>query len=128
MRGSNTVIPTQPIIALLLGVIRNWGSKNKIEGGFGCVGSQEKRNPVLGIAIPVLGIKLTWWLCVFWYFFDIDLRPAISMESSRRDPLNDMAEHKPTLKNNRNTHYSTPLVLEIDLCSATQWEALAETF
>jgi len=28
------------------------------------------------------------------------------MESSRRDLLNDMAERKPILKNNQNTHYA----------------------
>jgi len=28
------------------------------------------------------------------------------MESSRRDLLNDMAEHRPILNNNQNTHYS----------------------
>jgi len=28
------------------------------------------------------------------------------MESSRRELLNDMAEHTPILKNNQNTHYS----------------------
>jgi len=28
------------------------------------------------------------------------------MESSRRDLVNDMAEHRPILKNNQNTHYS----------------------
>jgi len=27
------------------------------------------------------------------------------MESSRRDLLNDMAEHRPILKNNQNTYY-----------------------
>jgi len=27
------------------------------------------------------------------------------MESSRRDLLNDMAEHRPILKNNQNTHH-----------------------
>jgi len=27
------------------------------------------------------------------------------MESSRRDLLNDMAEHRPTLKNNQNTYH-----------------------
>jgi len=51
-------------------------------------------------------------LYVFWvwnqnrssaYFekkINIDLCSAISMESSRQDLLNDMAEHRPILKNN----------------------------
>ena len=30
---------------------------------------------------------------------------ATSMESSRRDLLNDMAEHRSILKNNQNTYY-----------------------
>jgi len=30
---------------------------------------------------------------------------ATSMESSRRDPQNDMAEHRFILKNNQNTYY-----------------------
>jgi len=34
------------------------------------------------------------------------IRSATSMESSRRELLNDMAEHRPVLKNNQNTHYS----------------------
>jgi len=39
-------------------------------------------------------------------FFKIDLCSATSMESSRRDLLNDMAEHRPILKHDKNTHYS----------------------
>ena len=37
-------------------------------------------------------------------FYEAELSLATSMESSRRDLLNDMAEHRPILKNNRNTH------------------------
>ena len=37
--------------------------------------------------------------------FQDSLCSATSMESSRRDVLNDMAEHRPTLKNNQNTSY-----------------------
>jgi len=38
-------------------------------------------------------------------FFKIDLCSATSMESSRRDLLNDMAKHKPILKNYQNTYH-----------------------
>jgi len=41
----------------------------------------------------------------FRLFVKIDLCSATSMESSRRDLLNDMAEHRSTLKNNQNTNY-----------------------
>ena len=41
--------------------------------------------------------------CVFRLFFKIDLCSTTSMESSRRDLLNDMAEHKSILKNNQNS-------------------------
>jgi len=37
--------------------------------------------------------------------FNIDLGSATSMESSRRDLSNDMAEHGPILKNSQNTYY-----------------------
>jgi len=52
----------------------------------------------------------------FWYetrtkivyilviFQRVHLCSATSMESSRRDLLNDMAEHRATLKNNENTY------------------------
>jgi len=40
----------------------------------------------------------------FFFKKKIDLCLAISMESSRRDLWNDMAEHRPILKNNQNTH------------------------
>ena len=38
-------------------------------------------------------------------FFKIDLCSATSMESSRRDLLNDMAEHRPISKNNQNMNH-----------------------
>ena len=44
--------------------------------------------------------------CIFSLFFKIALCSATSMESSRRDLFNDVAEHKPILKNNQNTHKS----------------------
>jgi len=37
------------------------------------------------------------------FFFKIDLCSATSIESSRRDLLNDMAEHRLILKNEQNT-------------------------
>ena len=43
-------------------------------------------------------------------FFDIDLCSATSIESSRRDLLNDMTEHRPILKNNQNTYYNVWIV------------------
>ena len=43
------------------------------------------------------------------------------MESSRRDLLNDMAEHRPILKNDQNTPYS--LSFRDDLCSAASMES-----
>jgi len=41
---------------------------------------------------------------LFWLFFKIDLWSATSMESSRRDLSNDMAELRPILKNNQNKY------------------------
>jgi len=38
-------------------------------------------------------------------FFKIDVCSATSMESSRRDLLNDVAEHRSILKNKRNSYY-----------------------
>jgi len=43
---------------------------------------------------------------VFSLFFKIDLCSATSIESSRQDLSNYVAEHGPILKNNQNTHYS----------------------
>jgi len=52
-------------------------------------------------------------------FFVHTLCSATSMESSRRDLLNDMAERSSILKNNQNTHFS----LKVALCSATSMES-----
>jgi len=71
-----------------------------------CIGSQSKQNPSLGNAIPVLGMHLKRGKCVFWYFFNIDLYSATSIESSHRELLNGMAEHRPILKNNQNTYHA----------------------
>jgi len=47
---------------------------------------------------------------------------AISMESSRWDLLNDMAEHRSVLKNNENTNFSL-VFQDKSLCSATSEES-----
>jgi len=44
------------------------------------------------------------------------------MESSRRDFSNDMAEHRPIMKNNQNTHCSL-IYFKIELCSTTSMES-----
>ena len=64
----------------------------------------EKRNPVLGNAVPVLGVKPKRGLCVFWGFFKIDLCSAISFKRSRRELSIDVAEHRSILKNSQYTH------------------------
>ena len=54
-------------------------------------------------------ICLSWKITkirIYPLFFKVDLCSATSMESSRQDLLNDMAEHMPILKYNQNTHYS----------------------
>jgi len=65
----------------------------------------KNKTSVSGSSIPVLGVNLKRGQYVFWLLFNIDLGSATSKESSRRALLNDVAEHKSTLKNNRNTHY-----------------------
>jgi len=54
-------------------------------------------------------------------FFNIDLCSATSMEISRQNLWNDMAEHRPILKNNKKR--TTLLFFRIDLCSATSMES-----
>ena len=54
-----------------------------------------------------LNIGLPWKItkiCCSPLFFMIHLCSAASIECSSRDFLNDMAEHRPILKNNRNTY------------------------
>jgi len=51
----------------------------------------------IGLSIKITKIRTT------PVFFEVDLRSATSMESSRRDFLNDMAEQRSTLKNNQHT-------------------------
>jgi len=55
---------------------------------------------------PVLGVKINRGWKVFRLYFKIVIRSATSVESSHRDLLNYMAEHRSILKNNQNTHYS----------------------
>jgi len=64
----------------------------------------KNKTPVLGNAIPVLVWKTKTGV-VRRLFFKIDLCSATSMESSRRDLLNDVTEHRSILKNNQNTFY-----------------------
>jgi len=59
----------------------------------------KNRTPVLGNAIPVLGVKLKRGWYVIWLFFKIDLCSAISFKRSRRELSVDVAEHRPILKN-----------------------------
>jgi len=54
----------------------------------------------------VLGVQLNRRKYVFWLFYNIGLCSATSMESSRRDLLNVMAEHRSIFKNSQNTHNS----------------------
>jgi len=54
-----------------------------------------KRKPILKIT----KIRIT------PLFFKVDLCSATSMESSRRDLLNDMSEYRPILKNSQNTYH-----------------------
>jgi len=54
-----------------------------------------------------LNINLSWNITEIRttpLFLKIDLCSATSMESSRKDLLNDMAEHRCTLKNVENKH------------------------
>ena len=83
----------------------NFSALHDVMFAFAPFPHSKKQPPVLGNAIPVLGVNLKQGYFVFWQFFHIDLCIAISMESCRRDLLNDMAEHGPILKNNQNTYY-----------------------
>jgi len=69
-------------------------------GVFQCLHSKNK-NPVLGNAIPVLGVKPKRGLYVFWLFFKVGTFSAISFNRSRprRELSIDVAEHRSTLKN-----------------------------
>jgi len=66
----------------------------------------QNKIPVSGSSIPVSGVKLKRGSYVYWLFFNIDLRSARSMESSRRDFLRDVAEHRSVLKTDQNTYHS----------------------
>jgi len=62
------------------------------------INHSKNKIPVLRNAIPVLGVKPKWGRYVLWSYFKIDLCPATSMESSRRDLWNDVAEHRSIVK------------------------------
>jgi len=64
----------------------------------------ENKTFVSGSSTPVLGVKPKRRHFVFRLFFNVDLCSATSMENSRRDLLNDVAEHRPILKNNQTTY------------------------
>ena len=88
-----------------------FGTTFKIEDGFilredktiRALVHSKTRTPVSGNVIPVRDVKLNREQCVFRYFFNTDLCSATSLESFGRDLLNDMAEHRPILKNQQNT-------------------------
>jgi len=65
----------------------------------------KNENPVMGNAIPVLGVKLKRGWYLFCIFLEIGLRSAISFKRSRRELSIDMAEHRSWFKNYRNTLY-----------------------
>jgi len=62
-----------------------------------CLSTVKTKRPFHGVLYLVLGVKLKRGY-VFWLFFKIDLCSATSMESSRRDLLNDMPKHRSTIK------------------------------
>jgi len=57
------------------------------------------KTPVLGNAIPVLGVKLKRGWYVFWLFFMIDPCSATSFKRSRRELSINVAEDRSILKN-----------------------------
>jgi len=65
----------------------------------------KNKTPVLGNAIPILGVKPKRGCYVFWLFFKIGLCSATSLKRSRRELSIDVAEHGSMLKNYQNTHY-----------------------
>jgi len=67
--------------------------------------TQSKQSPLLGNAIPVLGVKRKQGWYVFWLFFKIDLCSAISFKRSRREFFIAGAEQLSMLKKYQNAHY-----------------------
>jgi len=65
----------------------------------------KNKTPVLGNAIPVLGLKIKRGWYVIWLFFKIDLCSAMSYRRSRRELFIDVPEHRSMLKNHENTYY-----------------------
>jgi len=66
--------------------------------------SSQKRNTCFREFLPVLGVKLKRRLCEFWLFFEIDLCSVTSIESSRRNILNYMAEYRSIMKSSHTTY------------------------
>ena len=62
------------------------------------MGTVKTKPPVLGNALPVLGVKSKRGWYVFWWMFKIGLCSAISIKRSRRELSIDVAEHRSTLK------------------------------
>jgi len=71
----------------------------------GLFNTVKTKYPVLGIAVPVLGVKSKRGWYVFWLFFKIGLCSAISFGRSWRDLSIDVAEQRSKLKNYQNTQY-----------------------
>jgi len=65
----------------------------------------KNKAPVLGNSIPFFGCETKTGVEHVLVFFNINLCSATSMESSRRDLFNDVADHESILKNNQNTYY-----------------------
>jgi len=59
----------------------------------------KNENPVLGKAIPVLGMKPKRRWYAIWLFLKIGLRSAISFKTSRRELLIDLTERMSIFKN-----------------------------
>jgi len=64
-----------------------------------------KTKPVLGNAVPVLGVKPKRGWYVFRLVFEIGVCSAISSESFRRELSIDVAEHRTIVKNFQIKHY-----------------------
>jgi len=65
----------------------------------------KNKTPVLGSAIPVLGVKPKRGCHVYCTFFKIGLCSATSCKRSRRELSIDVTERSSILKNNQNTDY-----------------------
>jgi len=73
-----------------------------------------------------LNIGLSWKITkvrITPLFSKVDLCSVTSMESSRRDLLNDVAEHKSVLKNNQNTPYLEGVLCVECVETKLQWNS-----